>query len=155
MADIFQRLGQERNHFFIKRTSELQASAQCAKTQPKLNYLCRSVGSVERHQIVVFSVLEVADKVLPSPGGEFLHPESALERSAAYPGTQLFYLERQNGRETLPFLSGVGDLADEQSSRHDDVNRGVEARKSWIGSLGGAKRGTGNKNGRRRRKKRR
>lgn len=58
--------------------------------QPKLNYLCRSVGPVERHQIVVFSVLEIADKVLSSPGGEFLHPENALERCAAYPETQLF-----------------------------------------------------------------
>lgn len=62
-------------------------------------YLRRSIGAINNQNIIILTLLAIADKVLSSTAGEFR--------------------ERQNGRQLLPLLAGMSDFANQQCGRHD------------------------------------
>lgn len=82
----------------------------------KSAHLRRSIGAIDGNNIVVLAVATVAEKVLASPGGEFL--------------------QGQNRGEIIPFGDGMGDGTDQQCGGHDgddvkemSILRGEEGKK--------------------------
>lgn len=83
-------------------------------------YLRRSIGAINNQNIIISTLLAIADKVLSSTAGEFLYNDpsklSEFNRTCHWNNS---YRERQNGRQLLPLLAGMSDFANQQCGRHD------------------------------------